>query len=124
MANNLSRIFLYLSFSKSPFFPLFQRGRWFSPLWKRGVRGDFYLYHCFFQRRFGFFTASASSSRLTTVVCGAFFTISGLVSASFAIAIIASQNESMVSFGSVSVGSIIMASSTMRGKFTVGGWNP
>ena len=47
---------------------------------------------------------------------------SGSVAASRAISSIASQNASRVSFDSVSVGSIINASGTIRGKYTVGGW--
>jgi len=42
----------------------------------------------------------------------------------FAIRSSASANASSVSFGSVSVGSIIRASGTMSGKYTVGGWKP
>src|SRR5581483_12321943 len=67
-------------------------------------------------------TAFTSSSRLTARVCGAPLTVSGSSAASRAIASIASANSSSVSFASVSVGSIISASGTTSGKYTVGGW--
>ncbi|SIG94584.1 Uncharacterised protein [Mycobacteroides abscessus subsp. abscessus] len=51
-----------------------------------------------------------------TVVCGASCTISGFSSASLAIWIMASMKLSNVSFDSVSVGSIMMHSSTFSGK--------
>ena len=41
-----------------------------------------------------------------------------------AMRIIAAANASSVSLGSVSVGSIISASGTMSGKYTVGEWKP
>src|SRR5437660_1470482 len=67
-------------------------------------------------RRFGWRAASVWSRRRTEVVTGASRMSSGLFSASPAIWIIASQKASSVSFDSVSVGSIMSASSTIRGK--------
>ncbi len=64
----------------------------------------------------GWRAASVWSSRRTGVVTGASWTSCGFDSASRAIWIMASQNSSSVSFDSVSVGSIISASSTMSGK--------
>ena len=58
----------------------------------------------------------ASSSRRTGVVSGAWWMTAASLSASRAIWIIASQNWSSVSLDSVSVGSIISASSTIIGK--------
>src|SRR5262249_13830885 len=68
------------------------------------------------QRRFGCRAASVWSRRRTGVVTGASRINSGAVSASRAIWIIASQNWSRVSLDSVSVGSIMSASSTISGK--------
>ena len=64
----------------------------------------------------GSFAARTSSSRFTGRWCGASFSSSGSSAASRAIASIASQKASSVSFASVSVGSIISASGTMSGK--------
>src|SRR4051794_27674763 len=60
--------------------------------------------------------AFTSSSRLTGRRCGASLRISGSRAASAAIFSIASQKASSVSFGSVSVGSIMSASGTISGK--------
>ena len=62
----------------------------------------------------GFFAARTSSSRSTGRWCGASFSSSGSSAASRAIASIASQNASSVSFASVSVGSTISASGTIE----------
>src|SRR5271157_6354990 len=67
----------------------------------------------------GDFAALTSSSRLTGVVCGALCRNSG---SSVEIWRRARANASRVSRLSVSVGSIIRASETMRGKYTVGEW--
>jgi hypothetical protein len=64
----------------------------------------------------GDFAARTSSSRRTGLWWGASFSSSGVSAASRAIASIASQNASRVSFVSVSVGSIIRASGTISGK--------
>ena len=69
-----------------------------------------------------FLPPRTSSRRFTGALCGAVFSNSGFSRASPAIAIIASTNASNVSLLSVSVGSIIKASATMSGKYTVGGW--
>src|SRR3989338_2362906 len=66
-----------------------------------------------FHRRLGWRAAVTSSSRRTGVECGAVRSKSGFCSASCAIWFIASINPSKVCLDSVSVGSIIMASSTM-----------
>src|SRR5215831_2352048 len=66
--------------------------------------------------RRGCLAAPVWSSRRTDVVTGASWIRCGFSCASRAIWIIASQNSSSVSFDSVSVGSIISASSTMSGK--------
>ncbi len=58
------------------------------------------------------------------MVYGAFRAISGSSAASSRISRTASANWSSRSFVSVSVGSIISASSTSSGKYTVGGWTP
>src|SRR5213078_352067 len=71
-----------------------------------------YLRH----RNTGCRAARASSRRRTGVVCGALRTSSGRSSHSRAMAIMASQNASSSSFGSLSVGSIMRAPETMRGK--------
>src|SRR5262249_61114099 len=68
----------------------------------------------------GWRAAPVWSSRRTGVVTGASWIRWGFSCASRAIWIIASQNSSSVSFDSVSVGSIISASSTMRGKYVDG----
>src|SRR5262249_29547920 len=68
------------------------------------------------QRRTGLRAASASSSREILVECGADLTISGLVAASSAMAFMASTKLSRVSTDSVSVGSIIKAPGTIKGK--------
>src|SRR5437016_4714684 len=65
--------------------------------------------------------AVTSSTRLVRVLCGALRTISGSVSTSCAIEIMASAKRSSSSLLSVSVGSIISAPSTMRGRLTVYG---
>ena len=64
--------------------------------------------------------AFTSSNRLTGIVCGAPFTNSGSLSASFNIATSASTNPSNSSFASVSVGSIKKHSGTSNGKYVVG----
>src|SRR5262249_24167388 len=66
--------------------------------------------------RIGFLAALASSRRLTGVECGAVLPISGFSLASWAIECIASTNASNVSGVSVSVGSIISAPETTKGK--------
>src|SRR3972149_4916793 len=76
---------------------------------------------CFVHLTLGLRAASTSSSLASGVVCGASLTFSGSSSASFAISIMAWQNSSSVSLLSDSGGSIMIASSTTRGKFTVGG---
>ena len=63
--------------------------------------------------------AFTSSTRLVRVKCGAVFTVSGSVSISLAIEIMASMNRSSSRLPSVSVGSIIMAPRTISGKLTV-----
>src|SRR5690606_28263402 len=68
------------------------------------------------QRKTGCRAARVSSSRPTGVSWGAVFTFSGSSSTSRAIAINASASRSIASKLSVSVGSIMIASSTMRGK--------
>src|SRR6185503_6650086 len=73
------------------------------------------------QRTTGRFAAPASSSRRTGVVCGAVRATWGSSFASSRIARTTSAKWSRRSFVSVSVGSIIRASSTSRGKYTVGG---
>src|SRR5439155_10595214 len=80
--------------------------------------------HRRYQRSLGCRAALASSRRRTGVVSGASWRRSGCSSASFAAWSMASAKASRVSFDSVSVGSTIMASSTMSGKYTVEGWNP
>src|SRR5262245_38131141 len=70
--------------------------------------------------RFGSRAALVWSSRRTGVVAGASWIAAWFVSASRAIWIIASQNASSVSLASVSVGSIISASSTISGKYVEG----
>ena len=72
----------------------------------------------------GWRAAVASSRRRTGAGCGALVTSSGSVSASRAISISASANASSVSSDSVSVGSMSIPSSTVSGKYTVGGWKP
>src|SRR5919198_339290 len=67
-------------------------------------------------RRSGSRAALVWSRRRTGVVTGASRTTWGEVSVSWAMRSIASQNASSVSFASVSVGSIMSASSTMSGK--------
>jgi len=62
------------------------------------------------------FAAFTSSNRLTGVLCGAFFNSSGSVCASSAIFSSASAKASRVCLFSVSVGSIISASCTIKGK--------
>src|SRR5262249_10996578 len=76
------------------------------------------------QRSVGLRAARASSRRPTRDQCGADFTSSGSFSASSLMRIIASAKASIVSFDSVSVGSIMSAPFTTRGKYTVGGWKP
>ena len=66
------------------------------------------------------YAAFTSSNRLTGIVCGAPFTNSGSLSASFNIATSASTNPSSSSFASVSVGSIRKHSGTSSGKYVVG----
>src|SRR5215213_3866274 len=73
------------------------------------------------QRTTGRFAAPASSSRRTGVVCGALLATSGSSFASSRIERTTSAKWSSRSFTSVSVGSIISASSTSSGKYTVGG---
>src|SRR3972149_9682442 len=82
------------------------------------------LGHVGLHRRLSSLTAFTSSKRPTDRVWGADRTTSGFSSISFAIFRIASQNRSRSSLDSVSVGSIINASSTIKGKFTVGGETP
>src|ERR1051326_5897201 len=83
----------------------------------RRIRGQARgAYPPLFQRSTGFRAARASSRRRTGVVCGALRTSSGRSSLSRAMAIIASQNASSSSFGSLSVGSIINAPETMSGR--------
>ena len=72
------------------------------------------------QRRSGWRAARVWSRRRTGVVRGASWITSGFDSASRAIWIMASQNASIVSLDSVSVGSIINASSTTSGKYVDG----
>ena len=55
------------------------------------------------------------------VLCGALCNKSGLVLASSHMTLITSMNSSSVSFDSVSVGSTSKASSTVKGKYMVGG---
>src|SRR2546427_408816 len=74
--------------------------------------------------RTGFRAAVTSSSRARGALCGAAFTDAGSLSTRSAIRFIAAANASSVSRGSVSVGSIISASGTISGKYTVGGWKP
>ena len=72
-------------------------------------------------RRIGSFAAFTSSGRLTTCVCGAVRSNSGSSPLIFSSA---SAKASSVSLLSVSVGSIISASGTTSGKYTVGAWKP
>src|SRR5579871_2103624 len=72
-----------------------------------------------FQRTMGLRAAVTSSTRLVRVRCGAFKTSSGFSSTSLAIEMSASTNRSSSLLPSVSVGSIIMAPRTIRGKLTV-----
>ena len=67
-------------------------------------------------RRTGFLAAAASSNRLRRVVSGALFSFSGSVSASAAMAIIASMKRSSSAIPSLSVGSIMSAPCTISGK--------
>ena len=62
--------------------------------------------------------------RLFPRVYGAFAATSGSLRASSRISARTSANRSSVSLVSVSVGSTISASSTISGKYTVGGWTP
>ena len=79
---------------------------------------------CIACRTTGRRAAPASSSRRTGVVYGAPRAISGSSRASRRIAATISAKRSSVSLVSVSVGSTISASSTISGKYTVGGWTP
>src|ERR1700730_15462646 len=76
------------------------------------------------QRRIGLRAAPTSSRRRTRVECGAVLTRSGLLAASSAIERMASMKKSHSSFDSDSVGSIINAPGTIRGKAVVYGWKP
>src|SRR5262245_20296750 len=75
----------------------------------------------FFHRKIGSLAALTSSGRLTGMVCGALCKNSA---SSFSITSKASANASNVSLLSVSVGSIMIASGTTSGKYTVGAWKP
>jgi len=66
--------------------------------------------------------ALVSSSLVTGMVTGMAAKEPGSDSASLAASIITSMKASMVALLSVSVGSIIIASLTISGKYTVGGW--
>src|SRR5207237_8787510 len=68
--------------------------------------------------------ARASSGRLIGAVRGASCNGCGFSSISRSTATIASTNSSSISTDSVSVGSTIIASSTTRGQYTVGGRKP
>src|SRR5207302_5783133 len=77
------------------------------------------LVYAGFQRRTGLRAAVASSRRLIRVVWGALKTNWGSSSISCAIERNASMNASSSSLPALSVGSIIMAPGTMRGKDVV-----
>src|SRR5437867_4265670 len=72
-----------------------------------------------FQRRMGRRAAVTSSTLLVRVECGAVLTSCGSDSTSLAIEIIALINRSSSCLLSVSVGSIMRAPRTIRGKLTV-----
>ena len=72
----------------------------------------------------GWRAACASSSRRTGSVTGASCSSCGSVFASRATLRNASTRRSSASFDSVSVGSTMSASSTMSGKYVVGGCTP
>lgn len=72
----------------------------------------------------GSLAALASSNLDTGVVCGASLTSSGCFEISSFMAFMASIKASKVSKVSDSVGSTINASSTIKGKYMVGAWNP
>src|SRR5438128_14946 len=87
-----------------------------SSVYERGFR-DFNVR----QLRIGSRAAWTSSTRATAVLWGAECNVSG---SSFTIFLRASTNPSSVSFVSVSVVSIMSASSTRCGKYPVVGWYP
>ena len=74
-----------------------------------------------FQRSLGFRAAKTSSNLLVFTLCGACRRRSGFSFASSAMVIIVSMNRSSPSLLSDSVGSIIRAPLTTRGKYMVGG---
>ena len=74
--------------------------------------------------RTGCLAASTSSSLVTGVVTGASCSFAGSVFASSYRLRNTWMASSSVSFDSVSVGYTMRASSTIRGKYIVGGWMP